>query len=576
MRAEAFRGQSTLYFQPLNFLSLLFMFLTYINVHAQDHQMTPQNYIQPQAFKWVKDTRTNKDIGTCSLSKIYTNKIPEHFNYHPYQEYPIFVGEPVELYAKSFPEYKRKIPDIILEEQVRDLEYIWRIEKVEKVKSPENFKPLLWEFYGKHVTFHPSEPGIYNINLNILYNETPKGEKTKGVCHNTAFFIHVTMNPPLRNISAVSNQEEEPFKVKFSHLEALGVFKAWKLAPQKGEGILVAVIDTGFNYNAPDFAGKIANFSCKTKEDHKDPIKAQCEIPGNSIDDDNNGFTDDVHGWDFHYNDPYPFSEEDHGSSVAGLISSQRAGVAPQAKILPITPTTEQMSNAVRYAVDRKAHIINLSFSMPTFSAFSANLEEYQNFIDSLEYARKKGVLIVTTTGNSRKSNCILEEAFKQEESCVFTVPAKFSSKMDNVFAVAATTNEGQLTEYSMYNGTPYKTLAAPGGTKDHPIISVAEYNTRNRKYALVSGTSFASPLVVGTIALILSAQPQFFNEKGHIKFIPLFEVLKQSGITHPTLKGKIASERMLRADDAVKRALEMFEDIQLSCARTTCKNPDL
>jgi subtilisin family serine protease len=159
--------------------------------------------------------------------------------------------------------------------------------------------------------------------------------------------------------------------------------------------------------------------------------------------------------------------------------------VAPKAKILPLKAFTSNgtgyLSNiiaALYYAVQHKANVVNMSFDL---SAPSAGLSQ------AISYANKAGVVLVAAAGN---------------ESTSFPVyPAAFSS---SVVGVASTTNWDTRSSFSNY-GTTDAWMAAPG----EYVISTYPGGT----YASASGTSFSSPLVAGTAALLISAKPSL-NQK--------------------------------------------------------------
>ena len=113
----------------------------------------------------------------------------------------------------------------------------------------------------------------------------------------------------------------QEFKLKelTSYLDRIQGRESWKYS--RGEGVVIAIIDSGLNYNHPLVAHNV-----KINEG---------EIPGNGLDDDQNGYVDDYTGFDFYHNDAYPFDDGGHGSRVAGLAASA-IGLAQNAQVLPI------------------------------------------------------------------------------------------------------------------------------------------------------------------------------------------------------------------------------------------------
>ena len=157
-------------------------------------------------------------------------------------------------------------------------------------------------------------------------------------------------------------------------LDAVNAPECWS-AGYDGSGVIVAVLDSGVDYEHPDLAPRIFSNSA--------------EIPGNAIDDDENGFVDDVRGWDFvdGDNDPMGFGVSDHGTLVAGIVAGDgtsgiRTGVAPGATILPIRVVGASWSaifEGIDYAILMGADIIQMSVSQkwrftpkPDFAAWRA------------------------------------------------------------------------------------------------------------------------------------------------------------------------------------------------------------
>ncbi|MFN3360473.1 MAG: S8 family peptidase [Pseudanabaenaceae cyanobacterium] len=255
--------------------------------------------------------------------------------------------------------------------------------------------------------------------------------------------------------------------------------------PITGEGVVVAVIDDGVDISHPDIAANI----------WRNPR----EIPDNGIDDDGNGFTDDIHGWNFttdsNNNDVRPASPLDvHGTHVAGTIAALRndlgsTGVAPNAKIMPIkiadtTPdrrwqnvSPSNIARAIRYAVDNGAAVINMSFG---FNGFAPEMR------DALEYAASKNVVTVAAAGN------------KSGNTPMFPANQAISWGI----SVGSVGRDMNLSDFSNRAGNHSGMLhvMAPGES----IHSLA----LDQKFCLSSGTSMAAPHVAGVVALMKSANP--------------------------------------------------------------------
>ncbi|MDQ6988530.1 MAG: S8 family peptidase, partial [Mariprofundaceae bacterium] len=224
------------------------------------------------------------------------------------------------------------------------------------------------------------------------------------------------------------------------------------------------------------------------------------EIAGNGIDDDGNGYIDDVHGWDFVDNDNDPSADagngEGHGTMVAGCIGAVGnngigvAGVNWNVSIMPLKFSGDVASElaALNYAAANGAQIVNASWGGPQFSfAESAGM---QTLLDN-------GILLVAAAGNYDGNN-----------DRVLDYPSSLPHA--NILAVSAYKNDGNLTSWSHFGATTVD-VAAPGSG----IYTTTTPNT----YDFVSGTSFSAPYTAGIAALILAQYPtlSYQEVKGRI-----------------------------------------------------------
>jgi len=244
-----------------------------------------------------------------------------------------------------------------------------------------------------------------------------------------------------------------------------------------GNGIVVAVVDSGVDYTHPDLDGNI--------------WRNAGEIAGNGIDDDRNGFIDDIRGWDFvaSDNNPMDLDFDGHGTHIAGAIAAELnnfgiTGVAPNAKIMPVRVLAtfgsgEPISAAagIRYAADNGANVINLSLGNDFFPSTQLN--------DAIEYANNKGSVVVMAAGNLGD----IQPAY----------PARNAGRWG--IAVGSIDVSGRMDDSSNRSGsTPLDYLVAPGVE----IVST----TPDEDYEVRSGTSMATPHVAGVAALVLNANP--------------------------------------------------------------------
>ena len=258
------------------------------------------------------------------------------------------------------------------------------------------------------------------------------------------------------------------------NLNAVNSPEAWA-AGFTGEGITIAVVDTGVDLDHPDLVNNLY-------------VNAG-EISGNGIDDDGNGYVDDIHGYDFAGRDADPNDVGGHGTHVAGTIAAGlngfgATGVAPDATILPVrvlgdngSGSTNAVAAGIRYAAEQGADVINLSLGGGFSSAIQA----------AIDYADQLGSFIVAAAGNEGASS----PGF----------PARFSSIYENVLSVGAHNNSNQIAGFSNDVGTSNSVqIDAPG---------VGIFSTYvGGRYAFLSGTSMAAPQVAGVAALALSANP--------------------------------------------------------------------
>lgn len=283
--------------------------------------------------------------------------------------------------------------------------------------------------------------------------------------------------------------------------------------------VVVAVIDTGVDIDHPDLDDNI--------------FSNDMEIPNNLIDDDQNGYVDDVNGWDFTDDDYILDDGTGHGTHVAGIIGAEGnnglgvSGVAWETSILPIrflgdtgSGFTSDAIQAVEYARDAGARIINASWGG------SGDSELLRDAID--DFTEQNDGIFVAAAGN-RSSDLDQAPEF----------PASFTSS--SIVSVTATDYDDDLAYFSNY-GRSAVDLAAPGTG----ILSTH----REQGYAYMSGTSHAAPVVSGVAALALSRSPGASRAD-------LAGYLKQ-WVDHPAgLNDRVATDGRLSASQALNRVPE-------------------
>ena len=288
--------------------------------------------------------------------------------------------------------------------------------------------------------------------------------------------------------------------------------RAWDVSTGSRQ-IVVAVIDTGVDYNHPDLVNNIWTNAG--------------EIPGNGLDDDSNGHVDDVHGFNFVGNNGNPMDDNEHGTHCAGTIGAEGnngvgvAGVCWQVSIMAVKfldagggGNTADAISSVEYATLMGAQVMNNSWGGGGYS---------QALKDAIDAAGAAGSVFVAAAGNSAVNNDLTPH-----------YPSSYASA--NVVAVMSTDDQDARSSFSSFGLTSVD-LAAPGSD----ILSCAP----GGGYQLLSGTSMATPHVAGACALLLSVNPS-------LTVAALKEALFNT--VEPTLAGQCVSGGRMNVARALAR----------------------
>lgn len=270
--------------------------------------------------------------------------------------------------------------------------------------------------------------------------------------------------------------------------------------------VVIAVIDTGIDYNHPDIAANMWTNSG--------------EIPGNGIDDDSNGRIDDVYGYDFAYKDSNPMDGDGHGTHVAGTIGAVGnngigiAGVNWTCKLMAVKGFDDSgsgydsdLADAIMYATTEGAKIINMSWGGTGFS---------QTTHTAIAYAHGQGVVLCAAAGNSSSD---LANFHPASDNFVITVTAS-----DTNDDACSFTNWGIKAAVSAPGGNgstgppacaAYNCLSLRAGVTD-PLSSDCgtEVGVVGGNYYRLAGTSMACPHVAGLAGLVRAAHPSWTNEQ--------------------------------------------------------------
>jgi subtilisin family serine protease len=289
----------------------------------------------------------------------------------------------------------------------------------------------------------------------------------------------------------------DPLMKDQTHLSALHYSEAIRefwVSMLTRPDVTLAVIDTGVDFNHPDL--KPNRWTNKK------------EIPANGIDDDHNGFVDDVDGYNFASDNAQTGPEGDwpdakHGTHVAGLAAARidnaggGVGLDGVAKIMSLNvfgrngyTKSSILENAIRYAADRNVDIINLSLGGREYS---------RTMRSALRYAIQSGAFMVTAAGNDGVELCDDPTSFD------FISPAVYGAGIDGMIVTASfDAGTGDFSSFSNFSGRLVE-IAAPGAFSSTGEITGLLSTTPNNTYGYLAGTSMAAPVVSGAAALAVT-----------------------------------------------------------------------
>ncbi|HLD81607.1 MAG TPA: S8 family peptidase [Patescibacteria group bacterium] len=343
--------------------------------------------------------------------------------------------------------------------------------------------------------------------------------------------------------------DDEFFRSEQDYMEQISVDVAWDQTTGSRD-VIVAVLDAGVDITHPDLLRNIwVNID---------------EIKGNNSDNDQNGYVDDVNGFDFLEETPDPRPKLDnalnvnlagahHGTVIAGIIGAVGnnaegiAGVNWNVRIMPLRVLDSNgegdvaaVVEGMRYAVDNGAKILNLSF---------VGYEPSRVFDEAIEEIYNSGSLIVAAAGNALNA---VDGGINLDVTAAYPVCSNVSENSREVLGVSAIDSDDLLAFFSNY-GSSCVDVAAPGVTIFSTQMVNKSFNL-NEAYggSLWSGTSFSAPLVSGVAALLLSVNPELTNNA-------LYDIIVANGddidSLNPAFSGSVGKK--LNAQKSIAAAFD-------------------
>lgn len=369
-------------------------------------------------------------------------------------------------------------------------------------------------------------PGIDNLSLGDAYATYQWGLKNDGEFRLTQISSQFqTVSDSFGGTPDASGEVGIPKVVGPGAYEAsttfalpgidINILPAWDIyeKTEQKRAVTVAVIDTGIDYTHPELQNAM--------------WRNPGEIPDDGIDNDGNGYVDDIFGWDFYHSDNQTFHgyEDIHGTHAAGTIAANKGALGitgitdnRYVKIMTLktlggaqgSGTTDAVIKAIQYAEANGASICNLSFGTTVYDG-------------KLEQAISNSkMLFIIAAGNGNDQG----QGYSIDESPVY--PASFSC--DNIISTANLLFDGNLNSSSNY-GAANVDIAAPGSY----ILSTVP----DSQYGFMSGTSMAAPMVTGAAAMLYSSRPD-------IGLSDVKNILLASARKTGSLNGKLSSGGML------------------------------
>lgn len=314
---------------------------------------------------------------------------------------------------------------------------------------------------------------------------------------------HGIENPALDKSPKQAPAATDPHLVDQWYIHHIGADRVWERYTEGSPKITVGVVDSGVEYNHPEIAANIK----------RDPN----EIPNNGIDDDHNGFIDDVIGWDFVLNKNTPYDRAGHGMFMSTIIAGIKdngiggSGICPKCTILPVRfmnydglGDDEDSIKGIYYAAKKGVSVMNLSF---------AGEGKDESMEKALKFTEARDIVVVIASANDHEN---------LNYSSVY--PAKYN--FSNTITVAACDRDDKLIYKSNW-GSQFVHLCVPGDNISG--IWLGEWDHGD-------GTSDATAVMSGSVALLRSAAPRL--SAAQVKQVILRTVRKNSFLKDKVITG--------------------------------------
>jgi len=284
---------------------------------------------------------------------------------------------------------------------------------------------------------------------------------------------------------ALADPPDDPLYRLQWNLDKVQALDAWQIT--RGDPSMpIAIIDTGIDLSHPDLAEKL--------------WVNPGEIPGNGLDDDGNGYVDDVHGYDFTNKDGEPADDHGHGTHVSGIAAAATdnglgvAGMAPANPLMALKVMSSSgdgtyfdVAQGIDYALAHGARLLNLSLG---------GIDASDVLSDAVQTATTAGAILVAAAGNCG-SGCTFDGQY-------YVNPLYYPAAYEEVLAVGATNSSDVIASFSEHH--PYVDVCAPG---------VDVYSTYSGgTYRYLAGTSMSTPHVTGLAALLWAADPSLTRKE--------------------------------------------------------------